>query len=48
MDGLRRQIEPVTVDVFMRFLFRHHGVVESHRRAGSNGLFEVIGQLAGA
>ena len=26
MDGLRRQIEPVSVDVFMRFLFRHHGV----------------------
>lgn len=47
MDGLRRQIEPVPVDVFMRFLFRHHGVVESHRREGSNGLFEVIGQLQG-
>jgi len=47
MDGLRRQIEPVSVDVFMRFLFRHHGVIESHRREGSNGLFEVIGQLQG-
>ena len=47
MDGLRRQIEPVSVDVFMRFLFRHHGVVESHRREGMNGLFEVIGQLQG-
>ena len=47
MDGLRRQIEPVSVEVFMRFLFRHHGVVETHRREGSNGLFEVIGQLQG-
>ncbi|MBC7968399.1 MAG: DEAD/DEAH box helicase, partial [Fuerstia sp.] len=47
MDGLRRQIEPVPVDVFMRFLFRHHGIVETHRREGSNGLFEVIGQLQG-
>ncbi len=47
MDGLRRQIEPISVDIFMRFLFRHHGVVESHRREGSNGLFEVIGQLQG-
>lgn len=47
MDGLRRQIEPVSVDVFMRFLFRHHGIVESHRREGMNGLFEVIGQLQG-
>lgn len=47
MDGLRRQIEPVSVDVFMRFLFRHHGIVESHRREGMNGLFEAIGQLQG-
>ena len=47
MDGLRRQIEPVSVDVFMRFLFRHHGVVETHRREGMNGLFETIGQLQG-
>ncbi len=47
MDGLRRQIEPVSVDVFMRFLFRHHGVLESHRREGMNGLFEAIGQLQG-
>ena len=47
MDGLRKQIEPVGVDVFLRFLFRHHGVSESHRRGGSNGLFEVIAQLQG-
>lgn len=47
MDGMRRQIEPVPVDIFMRFLFRHHGIVESHRREGMNGLFEAIGQLQG-
>lgn len=47
MDGLRKQIEPVTVDVFSRFLTRHHGVAWSHRRGGANGLFEVIAQLQG-
>lgn len=47
MDGLRKQIEPVTVDVFSRFLTRHHGVSWSHRRGGANGLFEVIAQLQG-
>ncbi len=47
MDGLRKQIEPVSVDVFMRFLFRHHGIMEAHRREGMNGLFEAIGQLQG-
>ena len=47
MDGLRKQIEPVSVDVFVRFLTRHHGVSWSHRRGGTNGLFEVIAQLQG-
>ena len=47
MDGLRRQIEPVSVDVFMRFLFQLHGVEKDHGRDGPNGLFEVIGQLQG-
>jgi ATP-dependent Lhr-like helicase len=47
MDGLRKQIEPVGVDVFIRFLTRHHGVSWSHRRGGANGLFEVIAQLQG-
>ena len=47
MDGLRKQIEPVGVDVFIRFLMRHHGVSWSHRRGGSNGLFEVVAQLQG-
>ena len=47
MDGLRKQIEPVGVDVFLRFLTRHQGVSWSHRRGGANGLFEVIAQLQG-
>lgn len=47
LEGLRKQIEPVTTDVFIRFLTRHHGVSWSHRRAGANGLFEVIAQLQG-
>ena len=47
MDGLRKQIEPVGVDVFVRFLTRHHSVSWSHRRGGANGLFEVIAQLQG-
>jgi ATP-dependent Lhr-like helicase len=45
--GLRREIEPVGVDVFHRFLARHHGLSKDARRSGSNGLFEVIGQLQG-
>jgi ATP-dependent Lhr-like helicase len=47
LDGLRKQIEPVSVDVFIRFLARHHGLIESHRRAGPNGLYEAIAQLQG-
>ena len=47
LDGLRKQIEPVGVDVYIRFLTRHHGVSWSHRRGGANGLFEVIAQLQG-
>ncbi len=47
MEGLRKQIEPVTVDIFIRFLFQHHGLLEKHRRSGTNGLFEVISMLQG-
>ncbi|MFN0055005.1 MAG: DEAD/DEAH box helicase, partial [Planctomycetales bacterium] len=47
MDGLRKQIEPVTVDVFVRFLTRHHGLLPGSRRAGASGLFETIGMLQG-
>ena len=47
LDGLRKQIEPVTVDVFFRFLARHQGMIPAYRRAGSNGLYEAISQLQG-
>lgn len=47
LDGLRKQIEPVTVDIFMRFLARHHGLTQDDRRGGSNGLFEVVSMLQG-
>eukprot|EP00913_Durusdinium_trenchii_P005682 g5300.t1 len=47
LQGLRRQIEPVDVSVFIRFLFQHHGLSESSRRSGSNGLFETIAMLQG-
>lgn len=47
MEGLRKQIEPVGVETFIRFLTRHHGASWSHRRGGANGLFEVIAQLQG-
>lgn len=47
IEGLRRQIQPVTVDIFIRFLFQHHGLIKGHRRSGTNGLFEVVSQLQG-
>ena len=47
MEGLRKQIEPVTVDVFVRFLARHHGLIPGSKRAGTSGLFETIGMLQG-
>ena len=47
LQGLRRQIEPVEADVFVRFLTRHHGLLPSQRRTGPNGLFEVVATLQG-
>ncbi len=47
IEGLRRQIEPVDVSVFIRFLARHHGLIEAERRSGTNGLFEVVSMLQG-
>jgi ATP-dependent Lhr-like helicase len=47
LDGLRKQIQPVTVDTFFRFLIRHHGLTSDSRRAGVNGLFETISILQG-
>ncbi len=47
MAGLRREIEPVDVPTYVRFLFRHHGATSEARRSGANGLFETLGQLQG-
>ena len=45
--GLRREIEPVERDVYLRFLHQHQGVSAESRRSGANGLFEVVAQLQG-
>jgi len=47
LQGLRAQIQPVTVDVFVRFLTRHHRLLAADRRAGSNGLYDAIAMLQG-
>ncbi|HBN77863.1 MAG TPA: DEAD/DEAH box helicase, partial [Planctomycetaceae bacterium] len=47
LEGLRKQIEPVDVATYMRFLFRHHGFHPSTRREGAEGLYETITQLQG-
>ncbi len=47
MEGLRKQIEPVTVDVFIRFLTRHHGLLPDAKRAGASGVFEAVSMLQG-
>ncbi|MFO0919362.1 MAG: DEAD/DEAH box helicase [Planctomycetaceae bacterium] len=47
LAGLRKQIEPVDVSVFQRFLFEHHGLAGDAPRSGANGLFEVISLLQG-
>ena len=47
MPGLRREIEPVDVPTFLRFLIRHHGLVGNSQPTGTNGLFEVLGRLQG-
>jgi ATP-dependent helicase Lhr and Lhr-like helicase len=47
MEGLRKQIEPVPVEIYLRFLARHHGLLAGSQRAAANGLFEVISMLEG-
>jgi ATP-dependent Lhr-like helicase len=44
---LRREIEPVTAQDFVRFLLRWHHVVPGTRREGRLGVLAVIGQLQG-
>ena len=47
IDGLRKQIQPVDVRTFWRFLARHQGLLPETRKAGVNGLFDVIAMLQG-
>jgi ATP-dependent Lhr-like helicase len=46
-DRLRREIEPVSPQDFMRFLLRWQGVTSDTRRAGQRGVSAVIEQLQG-
>ena len=47
MEGLRKQIEPVAPEVFIRFLLQQHGLTGENPRTGTNGLFEVVSMLQG-
>ena len=47
IDGLRKQIEPVNVATYWRFLAGHHGLLPNTRKSGANGLFDVISMLQG-
>ncbi|RYZ04006.1 MAG: DEAD/DEAH box helicase [Myxococcales bacterium] len=46
-DRLRREIEPVSAQDFMRFLLEWQGVTPGTRRTGPHGLSAVIEQLQG-
>ena len=47
LEGLRKEIEPVEVDTFIRFLMRHQGLAAGARLTGTNGVYQVLGQLQG-
>lgn len=47
LGRLRREIEPVSVADFLRFLFRWQGLEPLHRREGQEGLHAALEQLAG-
>ncbi len=47
LEGLRKEIEPVDVDTFIRFLLRHQGLAAGARLTGTNGVYQVLGQLQG-
>jgi ATP-dependent helicase Lhr and Lhr-like helicase len=47
LAGLRKQIEPVDVPTYVRFLTRLHGLIGDIKPTGTNGLFETIGRLQG-
>jgi ATP-dependent Lhr-like helicase len=47
LDGLRREIEPVTAADFMRFLFGWHNVRPGAQLHGQAGLARIVAQLQG-
>jgi ATP-dependent Lhr-like helicase len=47
LERLRKEIEPVTADEFLRFLAAHQHVDEEHHLDGPRGVAEVVRQLAG-
>lgn len=47
LEGLRREIQPIEVDTFIRFLTRHMGVLPGSRPSGTNGVYQVLSQMQG-
>lgn len=47
LEGLRKEIEPVSVETYMRFLTRHQCLYGSQKLTGTNGVFQVLSQLQG-
>jgi ATP-dependent Lhr-like helicase len=47
LEGLRRQIAPVSVEQFMRFLLRYQHLQPETRHRGQSGLLALIEQLEG-
>ncbi|MDH5675584.1 MAG: DEAD/DEAH box helicase [Myxococcales bacterium] len=47
LERLRREIEPVSAEQFMRFLFRFQHLVAAERQQGPGGVAAVVEQLAG-
>ncbi|MCH2129570.1 MAG: DEAD/DEAH box helicase [Pirellulaceae bacterium] len=47
IQGLRKEIEPVPVETFLRFLLSHHGTGSRPRATGSHAVFDAISRLQG-
>lgn len=47
LDGLRKQIRPVTPEAYVHFLAGHQGALTHKRREGKDGALEALTQLAG-
>lgn len=47
LEGLRREIQPVNVETYLRFLTRWQGLTAANKLAGSNGLHQILAQMQG-